>query len=127
MVSEFNFDGRRTNLNSQNKSNRFIFNQFFLSIYFQLHLGVESIRAPEIMFQPSMVGSSEAGLHETIDFVLKMFTAEEQEALVENVFVTGGCAKFPGDLQINVLLLIISSCFDSVFLISVRMKTTSFG
>lgn len=62
----------------------------------QLHLGVESIRAPELLFQPSMIGSSEAGIIETIDFVLKLFTAEEQLLLAENVFVTGGCAQLPG-------------------------------
>lgn len=64
--------------------------------FFQLHLGVESIRAPELMFQPSLVGSSEAGITETIDFVLKQFTAEEQMLLVQNVFLTGGCANFRG-------------------------------
>ena len=43
-----------------------------------------------------MVGSSEAGLAEVIDFVLKMFTTQEQLALVNNIFLTGGCAKFRG-------------------------------
>jgi actin-related protein 5 len=43
-----------------------------------------------------MVGSSEAGLAEVIDFVLKMFTNEEKLALVNNIFLTGGCAKFKG-------------------------------
>lgn len=57
---------------------------------------MESIRAPELIFQPSMVGSAEAGLAETINFVLKMFTETEQQALVNNVFLTGACAKFPG-------------------------------
>jgi len=63
---------------------------------FQLHLGVEAIRAPELLFQPNMMGSSEAGLAETIDFILKMFTNEEQLLLANNVFLTGGCSKFPG-------------------------------
>ncbi|XP_037915292.1 actin-related protein 5 isoform X2 [Hermetia illucens] len=62
----------------------------------QLHVGVEAIRAPELLFQPSMIGSSEAGLAETIDFIFKMFTAEEQLLLATNVFLTGGCARFPG-------------------------------
>lgn len=62
----------------------------------QLHVGVERIRAPEVLFQPALVGSVEAGLAETIDFVLKRFTPEEQNELVSNVFLTGGCATFPG-------------------------------
>lgn len=45
-----------------------------------------------------MMGSLEAGLAETIDYVLKMFDAEEQLLLANNVFLTGGCSKFPGML-----------------------------
>lgn len=62
----------------------------------QLHVGVEAIRAPELLFQPSMIGSSEAGLAETINYVLKLFTSEEQLLLANNVFLTGGISKFPG-------------------------------
>lgn len=61
---------------------------------------MESIRAPEILFQPSMIGSSEAGLAETVEFVLKLFAPNEQQQIVDNVFVTGGCANFPGKFQI---------------------------
>lgn len=43
-----------------------------------------------------MIGSSEAGIIETIDFVLKLFTADEQLLLADNVFITGGCAQLPG-------------------------------
>ena len=57
---------------------------------------MERIRAAEILFQPSMVGLSEAGLAETIDYVLKLFSAEDQQKLVNNIFITGGTAKIPG-------------------------------
>ena len=63
---------------------------------YQLHVGVERIRAPEILFQPSIIGSYEAGLAETIDFVLKLFPAEQRGCLVNNIFLTGGCAKIRG-------------------------------
>ncbi|XP_063708449.1 actin-related protein 5 [Culicoides brevitarsis] len=62
----------------------------------QLHVGVEAIRAPELLFQPSMIGCQEAGLAEIIDFVLKMFSPEDQLKLANNVFLTGGASKFPG-------------------------------
>lgn len=62
----------------------------------QLHVGIERMRAPEVLFQPALIGNVEAGLAETIEFVLKRFTAEEQNALVSNIFLTGGCASFPG-------------------------------
>lgn len=57
---------------------------------------MESIRTPELLFQPSMIGSSEAGITETIDYVLKQFTVKEQALLSQNIFVTGGCAKLKG-------------------------------
>lgn len=62
----------------------------------QLHVGVERLRAPEILFQPSMIGSGEAGLAETIEFMLRSFSPEVQSALVANVFLTGGCSSLPG-------------------------------
>lgn len=64
--------------------------------YHQLHVGVEAIRCTEILFQPSLVGSPEAGLAELIEYVLRTFTAAEQEAMCSNVFLTGGCASLPG-------------------------------
>lgn len=70
-------------------SSNFLFNH-------QLHLGVESIRAPELLFQPAMIGSSEAGIIETINYVLKQFSTEEQQTLSQNIFLTGGCANFKG-------------------------------
>lgn len=62
----------------------------------QIHIGVELHRVPELLFQPSMVGSIEAGLVETIDYVLRLFTPEEQMVLVNNVFLSGSCSRFPG-------------------------------
>lgn len=62
----------------------------------QLHIGVERFRAPELLFQPSMIGSIEAGLAETVGYVLSLFKPDEQLLLVQNVIVSGGCAALPG-------------------------------
>lgn len=43
-----------------------------------------------------MIGILEAGISEAIDYVLKLFPAEDQQRLVDNVFLTGGVAKLPG-------------------------------
>lgn len=59
-------------------------------------MGVESIRAPEILFQPSMVGCVDAGVMETIDLVLKQFSADDQLLLAKNIFLTGGSSNFKG-------------------------------
>lgn len=43
-----------------------------------------------------MIGVCEAGLAETIDYVLKLFSSDDQQRLVNNIFITGGCAKLSG-------------------------------
>ncbi|XP_063984211.1 actin-related protein 5 [Diachasmimorpha longicaudata] len=65
----------------------------------QLHVALERLRSPELIFQPAMIGSVEAGIAETIDFVLKLYPEDLQLRLVGNVFLTGGPAKLPGLLE----------------------------
>lgn len=62
----------------------------------QLHVGIERYRAPELLFKPSMMGSSEAGLSEVIAYVLSLFNSEEQTKLAENVLIIGSLASLPG-------------------------------
>lgn len=57
---------------------------------------MESIRAPEVLFQPSLIGCSEMGVAELIDFVLKLFPPAEQQRLVNSILLTGGCSQFAG-------------------------------
>ncbi|KXJ07690.1 Actin-related protein 5 [Exaiptasia diaphana] len=54
-----------------------------LAEYHQLHLGVERIRVPEILFEPAMVGLEQAGITDTIDFVLGHYSPERQNSLVQ--------------------------------------------
>ncbi|GIX73756.1 actin-related protein 5 [Caerostris extrusa] len=68
---------------------------FNLAEYYQLQLGLERIRIPEVLFQPTMVGIEQAGLAETIEMVLARYVISDQQKLAENVFITGGCAKIP--------------------------------
>lgn len=50
------------------------------------------------MFQPSMMGNLEAGLAESMEYVFKHFTPEDQLLLANNVFLTGGASQFPGNI-----------------------------
>ncbi|ESP04525.1 hypothetical protein LOTGIDRAFT_136147, partial [Lottia gigantea] len=68
---------------------------FNLAEYHQLHLAVEKIRVPELLFQPSMVGIEQAGISETLDYVLKKYQPDDQNKLVQCVFLTGGNANLP--------------------------------
>lgn len=63
---------------------------------YQFHLSTELVRTGELLFQPSMVGLEQGGLADTIEFVLRLFTPDEQTRLVSNVLVTGGAANLPG-------------------------------
>lgn len=62
----------------------------------QLHIGIERFRAPELLFKPYMIGSSEAGLMEVIGYVLSLFNVEDQLKLSANVVLTGSLANLPG-------------------------------
>ncbi|XP_038659526.1 actin-related protein 5 [Scyliorhinus canicula] len=69
---------------------------FNLAEYHQLHLGSERIRVPEILFQPSLIGEEQAGIAETLQYVLDRYSKEQQDELVQNVFLTGGNILYPG-------------------------------
>ncbi|OJD12909.1 hypothetical protein AJ78_06574 [Emergomyces pasteurianus Ep9510] len=65
----------------------------------QLHLNVERIRVPEVVFQPSAIaGLDQAGLVEiAADIVNQRFSqGEERARLLSDVFVTGGNSLFEG-------------------------------
>ncbi|XP_015186503.1 PREDICTED: actin-related protein 5 [Polistes dominula] len=90
----------------------------------QLHVGVERLRAAELLFQPSMIGSIEAGLAETIEFVLKLYSPVQQKRLVSNVFLTGGSTAFPGLLERLKRELKEIRPFGSSFQINVAKNTS---
>lgn len=72
----------------------------------QIHINVERIRIPEIMFQPSITGIDQAGIVEVMEDTLLRrlpqelgfsgdITASEPIKNISNdIFLTGGCAAF---------------------------------
>ncbi|KAI1007092.1 Actin-like protein [Podosphaera aphanis] len=62
----------------------------------QIHLNVERIRVPEIIFQPSIAGLDQAGLIEIAANILtnRLSSAETQEKLLKDIFLTGGQVLF---------------------------------
>ncbi|XP_046405545.1 actin-related protein 5 [Ischnura elegans] len=65
----------------------------------QLHVGVERIRTPEIVFQPHMLGVEQGGLSEVMECVLKQFSPDVQQELANNIFISGAVAGLPGLLD----------------------------
>ncbi|PGG97942.1 hypothetical protein GX51_07054 [Blastomyces parvus] len=66
----------------------------------QLHLNVERIRVPEVLFQPSAIaGLDQAGLVEIAGDIVnqqRFSTGEERARLLRDVFITGGNSLFKG-------------------------------
>lgn len=65
----------------------------------QLHLNVERIKVPEIMFQPSIIGLDQAGIVEIIEQILRSVDSKTQDALMKNVLVTGTHSLYPGLIE----------------------------
>lgn len=67
----------------------------------QMHMNIERIRVPEVLFQPSMAGLDQAGVIELLgDLVLKrfdgkFFSGAQSYSLIQDIFITGGLAKLP--------------------------------
>lgn len=83
--------------------------------YYQLQLGTERIRTPEILFQPSMIGMEQAGVAETLESVLSRYPKEQQACLAQNVFVTGSPAQLPGLHERLCTELLAMRPFQSLF------------
>ena len=62
----------------------------------QIHLNVERIRVPEVVFQPGIAGVDQAGLLEIIEGVVmgRFHDEGQQSALLKDVFLTGGNTSF---------------------------------
>jgi actin-related protein 5 len=67
--------------------------------WYQLHLATERIRVPEIYFQPSIIGSDQAGISESLEFILNKYDEETSAQLASNVFLTGAAVKLTGLVQ----------------------------
>jgi len=57
------------------------FSTFDIAEYYQLHIGIEQIRVPELLFQPSMIGVEQGGLSETLTYVLNKYPSDKQVEL----------------------------------------------
>ena len=64
----------------------------------QIHLNVERIRVPEVVFKPSIAGVDQAGLIEmAADIINHRFSGgEDRDRLLKDVFLTGGNTLFQG-------------------------------
>ncbi|CAG9311222.1 unnamed protein product [Blepharisma stoltei] len=62
---------------------------------YQIYLETDRIRPPEIVFQPSIIGLEQAGLVQTIEQVLNLFSPAQAQNLASCIFLTGASVQFP--------------------------------
>ncbi|XP_018411677.1 PREDICTED: LOW QUALITY PROTEIN: actin-related protein 5 [Nanorana parkeri] len=91
---------------------------FNVAEYHQMYLGTERIRVPEVLFQPSLIGEDQAGLAETMQYILDQYPQEVQQQLVQNVFLTGGNVMYPGMQTRMEKELLMMRPFGSTFHVS---------
>lgn len=66
---------------------------------FQIVLGVERFRCPEVLFQPSMVGVDQAGLDEMVGISIRRLPCKDETVharITNSILLTGGSCLFPG-------------------------------
>lgn len=51
---------------------------FDIAEYYQLHVGIEQTRVPELLFQPSMLGVDQGGISDTLSYVISKYPEETQ-------------------------------------------------
>lgn len=59
-------------------------------------IGNERFRAPEVLFQPSLIGLDVQGVHESADWSIKRCDLDIRKALYSNIFLSGGSTMYPG-------------------------------
>ncbi|KAL8705154.1 MAG: hypothetical protein Q9201_001721 [Fulgogasparrea decipioides] len=64
----------------------------------QIHLNVERIRVPEVVFQPSIAGLDQAGIVDIAADITNhgLAKAEDRVSVLRNIFLTGGNTMFAG-------------------------------
>lgn len=64
----------------------------------QIHINVERIRVPEVVFQPAMAGVDQAGIVEIASDILlhRLSNSEDRDRALKDIFLTGGNCMFRG-------------------------------
>ncbi|XP_028776185.1 actin-related protein 5-like isoform X1 [Neltuma alba] len=69
---------------------------------FQIVLGVERFRCPEILFNPNWIGVDQVGLDEMAGVSIRRLPDKDEsleERLTDSILVTGGSSVFPGMIE----------------------------
>ena len=59
-------------------------------------LGAERFRAPEVLFDPSLVGSEDGGVHKVLNLAALRADLDLRATLYQQIVLAGGSTLFPG-------------------------------
>ena len=62
----------------------------------KLQLGAEKFRAPEILFDPTIIGQEYSGVHECVVNSINSSDMDLRRTLYENILLSGGSTLFKG-------------------------------
>ena len=60
-------------------------------------MGPARFRAPELLFQPDLVGDESEGLHEVLAFAIHKSDMDLRRTLFANIVLSGGSTLFKGN------------------------------
>lgn len=84
-------------------------------------VGRERFRAPEILFQPGMVGKESGGIHELMHRSIQSCAIDTRKVFYNNVVLSGGTTLIPGmDDRLQVELSRLSQRRNKVRIVSAR-------
>lgn len=62
----------------------------------QVQIGPSRFRAPEVLFNPSLIGEEADGIHETLMYSIRKADMDLRRTLYSNIVLSGGSTLFPG-------------------------------
>lgn len=87
-------DPTKTLMNSFQRAGK-PFNSEDTAQLYQIHLNVERVRIPEVLFQPSLGGIDQAGIVEIAKSLLYQMDGPISNGFGQDIFLTGGFTKIP--------------------------------
>lgn len=75
---------------SRNNQNNELFSTYKLPDGHEIQLGVERFRAPEILFNPQLIGDESPGLHELTSLAISKTDLDLRPILYQNIILSGG-------------------------------------
>ncbi|WLF80873.1 centractin- actin- protein of the dynactin complex [Lodderomyces elongisporus] len=77
-------------LRKSSHANNELFSTYKLPDGHEVHLGVERFRAPEILFNPQLIGTEYSGLHDLVSRAIAKNDLDLRPILYQNILLSGG-------------------------------------